>query len=232
MAAPIAKQLIAGRAIGRLARVPLWDTEVLGEAAGAQAYQRINFFARPQGQAMLDGTNKTLTHTNLTTAGQLGQPNQFLLMGFRFKVTDAVDADEDDLCPDVVVNMRRDIRARGVLRFGLGGRIFYEIPLNEIPDGVELTGFWTPCQTSAVDNPAYVLSNGMPEVNTYYTLKLPRRAMVKWGASNSDLVGYELIDSTTPINCTVDFSPVLNTAQNNFWTIQVQLVGVLLQNIG
>jgi hypothetical protein len=221
MAIAAARKLIPGRAIGRLAREPLWDTE---NAIASTNYASLTFFSKPQGQAMNDGTIKSITHTNLTQAAMLGEPNQFVCMGFRVRARITAT----DTKPETAMAIRNQIRQQGVLQFGLSGKIFYEIPLNEVPQGLGFDGFYT--QTAAAD--LDIISYGRPEANVYYTLRIPGRVQGIFKAAAADYAGYELIDSTTPITCKLNFDPVLACAGSEQVDIQVQLVGIRLKTIG
>ena len=221
MAIAAARKLLPGRAIGRLAREPLWDTE---NAIASTNYAQLTFFSKPQGQAMNDGTIKSITHTNLTQAAMLGEPNQFVLMGFRVKARVVAT----DTKPETYMAIRNQIRNQGVLQFGLSGKIFYEIPLNEVPQGLGFDGFYT--QAAAAN--FMIIGYGRPEANVYYTLRIPGRVQSIFKAAAADYAGYELIDSTTPITCKLNFDPVLAIAAAEQTDIQVQLIGIRLKTIG
>jgi hypothetical protein len=230
MPTPIGRAIEEGVAVGRLIKEPLYDTETIGAADGA-AYNEIVLFSRPQGQTMLDGTQKTVSHTNLTQAGMLGEPNQFLLMGFRFALLDAYDDTLTKLTAGLVTAMERNIRSRGILSFGLGGKTIIEVPLKEIPEGVGPQGFWS--QAADATSDAYITRWGNGQANDYYSLRIPPRVLqlFKVSEKNIRLTGYEMIFASTPINAKLMFSPAITTEAKNWYKLQLQLVGVRLKNI-
>lgn len=220
-----AKALPEGTNIGRLVREPLYDTEAL---TSGNSYSSVTFFAKPQGQTMNDGTVKAIAHTNLTQANMLGEPNQFILMGFRVKPVSITTS--NNTAPEKLA-LLKNFRSKGVLEFGLGGKIFYELPLNEIPEGLGFEGFWT--LGSAADGD--VIRYGRPEANVYYTIRLPKRAYAIFNITSPNVVkfgGYQLINATTPITCRLTFTPALSIGADEKLVVQVQLVGIRLKVIG
>jgi len=222
MAMAAARKLIPGQAIGRLVREALYDTE---NAIASTNYAQLTFFSKPQGQTLNDGTVKSLTHTNLTQASMLGEPNQFVCMGFRVKVTKVAAADTH---PETYQALRNQVRRQGTLQFGLGGKLYYDVPLNEVPQGLGFDGFYSQAAAADMD----IVNYGRPEANMYYTLRIPSRVQGIFRSAAAEYAGYELIDSTTPITCKILFDPVLACAANEQVDIQVQLVGIRLKAIG
>lgn len=220
-----APKVARGRDIGRLVREPLWDTEALVESTN---YAQVVFFSKPQGQTMNDGTLKSLTHTNLTQASMLGEPSQHLAMGFRVRVVKVSDGEGSALTPEVTLGFEQQIRRQGVLKFGLSGKIFYEIPLNEIPTGLGAYTFLT--QAVAAD--AIAESWGWPQPNSFYTLRIPQRVQGLFKSSAPAYAGYQLIDSTMPITCQIAFDPVLALEASQQVDLQVQVHGIRLKVVG
>src|SRR3990172_811669 len=71
-------------ALVRAYKNPLYDTELMRSAA---ANAEMILFQRPVGQNLSDGTTqKTVLHTNMRSAGQLGTPLSFDLFGFNLRV--------------------------------------------------------------------------------------------------------------------------------------------------
>lgn len=218
-------KLERGRDIGRLVREPLYDSE---ELKADTTYNSVRLFTKPVGGTMNAGTTKTLTHTNLTQASQLGEPNQHLMMGLTFRMVLAHDGAYAELGPTAVLDYQKQLRARGVMKFGLSGKIFYELPLDLMPEGLGIYGQWT--QAAAADE--VIQTYGWPQVGAYYTLKIPPKVHTLFKGSAPEYSGYQLIDSTMPISCEIVFDPALVVAAANQVDIKVELPGIRLKTIG
>ena len=227
MPANVARQIVQSDLVGRIVREPLYDTETMVNAT----YNELTFFSRPQGQNNNSAAVKTIRDTNLTQANQLGVPNAHLLMGFQVNIIDAVvTATDADLDPEAYISYQRDLRSWGVFEFGLSGKTIFEIPLSEIPQGLGPLGFTTQAVASLAD--VHTVAYGEQRSNSYYTAKVPTRALGLFGASSPEMAGYLMIGSSTPITCKIRFNPGLVVAATDTLTLQVRLIGVRQKAIG
>lgn len=112
-------------AVVRSYKEPLYDTDQI--LAAAPAVDR-EFFQRPIGQTLADGvTLKTLLHTNMRNAGQLGTPVSFDLWGFNVR-----------LQKDVTLANYVALTTNGVFQFVIGTDTTYlTVPLEDLPSGVD-----------------------------------------------------------------------------------------------
>jgi hypothetical protein len=156
-------------AILRPLQQPLYDTE-LTTAAGTP--NMIQFFQRQLGQTTAAGALvKTLAETNLSQPGQLANPLEFSLFGFTLAtapVPGGVFVTQADFA---------DIYSASVFTFlYTGNRVYLQIPLNRIPQGVKPEGF------SAMDNmgaPAErtQIGNGVGHISNFYKFTIGRSAL-------------------------------------------------------
>lgn len=125
---------------------PIYDSELARTAAlGVDML----FFQKPIGQFLSDGTTtKTLLHTNVRTAGQLGSPLSFDIYGFNVRVPKGILTGEFN-----------SLYSQAMFEFTIGqDLVFLQVPLEEIPAGVDEEGL------GATDSP----HNGIGTVDNYY----------------------------------------------------------------
>lgn len=115
-------------AVVRSYKEPLYDSEQVLAADPAVDRQ---LFQRPLGQTLADNaTLKTLLHTNMRNAGQLGTPLSFDVFGFNLRYPKSV----------TLANIRL-LTQNGVYQFIIGTDTFYlTVPMEDIPAGVDLSG--------------------------------------------------------------------------------------------
>jgi hypothetical protein len=177
---------------------------------------------------MNNGAIKDTVHTNLSRPGKLGDPRQFLLMGFQLKRIMA--AGVGILTSDQIFLFERFLRSFAIFQFGISGKIMFELPGSEIPSGLGTTGFWL--DANAANPVAYAHNNGIPLAGSYYTIRIPPVASKMFHATEANRSGYLVIDSGTPIICRIRFEPAYTVPANENYTLQVRLVGVQLKSIG
>ena len=112
-------------AVVRSYKEPLYDTDQILAAAPADDRE---FFQRPIGQTLADGaTLKTLLHTNMRNAGQLGTPLSFDVWAFNVR-----------LQKDVTLGNYVLLESNGVFQFVIGTDVTYlTVPLEDLPSGVD-----------------------------------------------------------------------------------------------
>lgn len=114
-------------AMVRSYKQPLYDSEV---ALAAAPNNDLVFYQRPIGQANSAGVQKTLLHTNMRSAGQLGVPLSFDLFGFNVRVP-----------KDITLTDFRSIFGTGVFEFTWGqDTVGLQVPLEDVPAGVDTEG--------------------------------------------------------------------------------------------
>jgi len=148
-------------------RQPLYDTFIT--AAGGAGVAVVPFFQVPintigSGFAVA----KTINETNMSSVGQVGKPNQFLLEGFQINVV---------MPPVGAVNLcDADFQAvynSGLFRFIRGtNKVELEIPLDRIPTGPGPDGFATTA-TAGVPLGVIRITNGVPHISHYYNFSNP-----------------------------------------------------------
>lgn len=112
-------------AVVRSYKEPLYDSDLL---LAATAANDIEFYQRPIGQQLADGaTLKTLLHTNMRNAGQLGTPLSFDIWAFNVRYPKAVTLAEYNA-----------MTTSGVFQFVIGTDVNYlTVPVEDIPAGVD-----------------------------------------------------------------------------------------------
>lgn len=128
----------------------------------------IPFFAVPRGGlgSGFGAVPKSISETNMTTAGQIGAPNQFLLHGFAVEPVFASSG--------AAITALRDwflLYNQGLFRFVLGqNSVQIEIPLSRIPAGPGPTGV---IATALAGTPlaTCVAHNGSAHISHYYDFK-------------------------------------------------------------
>jgi hypothetical protein len=140
-------------------RQPLYDTDYM--VIGATNTE-LTFFQRPLSQSTAYGTvTKTAAETNLTQAAQLPTPNQFSLFGFLVQCNAGVSLAN-------FVNVYETC----VFEFTFtGSRLYLQIPLSQIPQGLGPTGF-------IYGTTGTVVTNGVPHVKNLYQFNLGKYALM------------------------------------------------------
>lgn len=159
----------AKAAVVRPLRQPLYDSEVTGTAAITE----IQYFQRPQGNAMANlppggGTawSKTTTHTNMTQGGFLASPAHFSLFGFNYEIQSGV----------TVADFQMLINS-GLFEFIFAGtRTYLQIPLTQIPAGVAPEGMFAMDGATAATSSIHI-HNGVGHVSNVYNFTLGRAAL-------------------------------------------------------
>jgi hypothetical protein len=142
-------------AVVRSYKNPLYDAELIRTAASGND---LLLFQKPLGQFLSDGTTtKTLLHTNMKSAGQLGSPLSFDLFGFNVRLPKAVTLAD-----------YQEVYRTAVFTFTIGqDTVFLQVPMEEIPCGVETEGM------GATDAP----HNGLGTVDNYYRFDIVGRGL-------------------------------------------------------
>jgi hypothetical protein len=142
----------------------LYDTEILPSAGTPIELQ---FFQRQLGQTTaFGGVTKTAAETNVQQPGQLANPLEFSLFGFLFEVMPATSL------ADFIA-----VYTTAVFTFlYTGNRIYLQIPLTRIPQGVSPEGF------SALSNQAgpeerTTVHNGVGHTSNFYKFTIGRSAL-------------------------------------------------------
>ena len=140
-------------------RQPLYDSEIMPTASTPS---ELAFFQRPLSQTTTYGSvTKTAAETNLTQAAQLPTPNQFSLFGFLVQCNAGVSLAN-------FVNIYETC----VFEFTFtGSRLYLQIPLAQIPQGLGPTGF-------IYGTTGTVVTNGIPHVKNIYQFNLGKYALM------------------------------------------------------
>jgi len=151
-------------AILRPLQQPLYDTE----SYPAAALTEILFFQRQLGQQQANAAvSKTIADTNLGQPGQLANPLEFSLFGFCFEVE-----------PDVSLADFLLIYTTGLWTFTYtGNRVYLQIPLSRIPQGVAPEGFASIDTTVAAPIARTMIHNGVGHISNYYKFTIGRAAL-------------------------------------------------------
>lgn len=115
-------------AMVRSYKQPLYDSE---QAVVATPNADLIFFQKPIGQTLAGGViQKTILHTNMRSAGALGVPISFDLFGFNVR-----------LPKGTTIADFQSLYNTGVFEYSVGtDTIFLQVPLEEIPTGVDVEG--------------------------------------------------------------------------------------------
>jgi hypothetical protein len=136
---------------------PLYDSGTVTTATTTF----LDFFKIPLGQGVVA---KTLVDTNLRLAGQLGNPNVFLITGFRFQLTQYLTQAETNI-DDAAIILYTSYYSVDI---GDKFKNYLEQPTFRIPGGLGLYGF------AASTTVAVVVTNGLPNgINRYSIEKYP-----------------------------------------------------------
>jgi hypothetical protein len=121
------------------------------------------FFQRQLGQTTTAGAlTKTAAETNLQQPGQLANPIEFSLFGFYFEVQ-----------PDINITDFVDVYKQSVFTYTYtGNRVYLQIPLTRIPQGVAPEGF---AGTVAAQNAT--IHNGVGHISNMYKFTIGRSAL-------------------------------------------------------
>jgi hypothetical protein len=154
-------------AVLRPLQQPLYDTELI-TVAGTPAI--IQFFQRQLGQTTGVGALlKTPAETNMTQPGQLANPMEFSLFGFTFAtgpVPGAAFVTQADFAA---------IYADSVFSYlYTGNRVYLQIPLNRIPQGVKPEGFASVPAAGAL---ALSIGNGVGHISNFYKFTIGKSAL-------------------------------------------------------
>jgi len=135
---------------------PIYDTEII-PAAGTP--NELIFFQRQLGQTTaFGGVNKSIAETNIQQPGQLANPLEFSLFGFVFEVAANV----------VLADFVAIYNTSAFSFFYTGNRVYLQIPLTRIPQGVSPEGFAAAATTVAattINN--LVVHNGVGHVSNF-----------------------------------------------------------------
>lgn len=144
-------------------RQPLYDTEYMPTS---NTPTELAFFQRPLSQSTTySSVTKTAAETNLTQAAQLPTPNQFSLFGFLVQLNAGVSLAN-------FVNVYETC----VFEFTFtGSRLYLQIPLQQIPQGLGPTGF---AATYGSTKDIVAVTNGIPHVKNLYQFNLGKYALM------------------------------------------------------
>lgn len=152
---------------------PLYDTEIV---PSANTPNEIRYFQRQLGQVTAFGNlNKTAAETNLGQPGQLANPLEFSLFGFNYVIL--ADQQVEETPAFVLLGDFTAITADSVFTFlYTGNRIYLQIPLCRIPQGVAPEGF------SALSNQVQaeertIVHNGVGHISNFYKFTIGRSAL-------------------------------------------------------
>jgi hypothetical protein len=142
---------------------PLYDTESLP----AGAITEVIYFQRQLGQTMANAAVvKTVGETNLQQPGQLANPLEFSLFGFLYEVA-----------PGCTLADFLLIYTTSVFTFTYtGNRIYLQVPLMRIPQGVSPEGF-AAVAAGPLGAGGLVVHNGVGHVSHYYKFTIGRSAL-------------------------------------------------------
>lgn len=161
---PYAQSQPLPSAILRPLQQPLYDTEIIPTSSPPN---EMIFFQRQLGQTTTaGGVTKTIAETNLQQPGQLANPLEFSLFGFLFEVMPGV-ANADFIT----------IYKTSAFTFSYtGNRIYLQIPLTRIPQGVAPEGFCALDGATAATSLVHV-HQGVGHVSNMYKFTIGRSAL-------------------------------------------------------
>jgi len=136
---------------------PLYDSGTVS----TNATTLLDFFILPLGQGAVP---KTLVDTNLRMAGQLGNPNVFLVTGFRLQYTQKLTQAITNI--DDLAIMMYDMYYS--VDIGDKFKNYLQVPAFRIPGGMGMYGFMSATTVSVI------VTNGLPNgINRYSIEKYP-----------------------------------------------------------
>jgi hypothetical protein len=152
-------------AVLRPLRNPLYDTETIPFSSTPN---EIVFYQRALSNTMANAaTIKRESETNLSQSGQLPNPNHFQLFGFLIEPQNNV----------LLANFQA-IYATSVFEFTFTGtRIYLQIPLQQIPQGLGPTGF-SALYGQTAPTERTIVTNGVPHVKNLYAFNIGRFALM------------------------------------------------------
>ena len=136
---PVVTTATAKGAKVRVLPQPLYDSELTGTGA----INQLPLFAVPLGGSFQnvtgtpDYTRKGLADTNVRQAGQLGSPLEFDMTGFNLRIAAAVTSTPVGIVPADFL----EIIKNGWFEFNFNNRPFLQVPIEELPCGVGISGF-------------------------------------------------------------------------------------------
>jgi hypothetical protein len=153
---PYAQSMPLPSAILRPLQQPIYDTEILPAVTPPT---EVIFFQRQLGQTTTAGAlTKTAAETNLQQPGQLANPIEFSLFGFFFEVQ-----------PDIIISDFVDVYKQSVFTYSYtGNRVYLQIPLTRIPQGVAPEGFGSAFGA---------IHNGVGHISNMYKFTIGRSAL-------------------------------------------------------
>lgn len=163
---PVAVSSPLPSAVLRPLQQPLYDTE----STGTGAISEIIFFQRQLGQTMANvggGSNiKTAVETNLQQPGQLANPLEFSVFGFLVEVEPGT----------TLADFNTLYRAAVFVFTYTGNRVYLQIPINRIPQGVSPEGFSALAGQTAATTSTMV-HNGVGHVSNLYKFTIGKAAL-------------------------------------------------------
>lgn len=132
----------------------LYDTEII-PAAGTP--NELRFFQRQLGQTTaFGGVQKSIAETNIQQPGQLANPLEFSLFGFLFEVM-----------PGTTLADFVAVYTTSAFSFlYTGNRVYLQIPLTRIPQGVSPEGF---AAVPAAGAASIMVHNGVGHTSNFWT---------------------------------------------------------------
>lgn len=207
---PVTKERPKGQAVLRQLTQPLYDTNELDADANTD---NMLFFVRPQGDTLpVSGGIKSEADTNMESGGNLGDPLEFDLMGFKFEFfllePDNIEDNDNDLI---------DMYQQSVFYFRMNNRKFLGVPLSRIPSGCMLTGVGATGDTTNDIEWGY-LHHGLPSVKEIYNFTVGGMATK--------------INSKEPFYCEIDWpNGVIQPTTGTDQRVRVYMYGVLHQSL-
>lgn len=161
---PYAQSMPLPSAILRPLQQPLYDTEIIPSSSTPS---ELIFFQRQLGQTTAYGSvTKSAAETNLQQPGQLANPLEFSLFGFLFEVECGTTAADFNMIYD-----------KSVFTFTYtGNRVYLQIPLTRIPQGVAPEGMVSLDGATAARGTTYV-HMGVGHVSNIYKFTIGRSAL-------------------------------------------------------
>ncbi len=155
---PYAQSMPLPSAILRPLQQPLYDTEIIPSSSTPS---ELIFFQRQLGQTTTYGSvTKTIAETNLQQPGQLANPLEFSLFGFNFEVEPGISA------ADYIAVYKTSAYTFTYT----GNRVYLQLPLSRIPQGIGPEGFSTATNITAIHN-------GVGHISNQYKFTIGRSAL-------------------------------------------------------
>jgi hypothetical protein len=193
---PYAQSMPLPSAILRPLQQPIYDTENL-PAGAPSAVTEIIFFQRQLGQTTASNALiKTTAETNLQQPGQLANPVEFSLFGFYIEVQ-----------PDTTLADFVQVYKQSVFVYTYtGNRVYLQIPLTRMPQGVAPEGFAAAAVGGAI-LAAQNIHNGVGHPSSMYKFTIGRSALrirptesfqaaIRWPSGAPTIVGTASVGAT------------------------------------